>query len=66
MAEITLPREVIKELNDEYIRIELPDELLLISYADLEIIKSTCGLLKNRKKKLLRYLEQSRSEWDRL
>lgn len=66
MAVITLPRSAIKELNDEYVRIELPDKIVLTSYNDLEIVKNTRGLLKKKKKRLLRYLEKSRVEWDRL
>lgn len=65
MAVIILPRSAIKELNDDHVTIEIPDEKLLISYANLEIVRATRGLLRSKKKKLLHYLEQSRAEWDR-
>ncbi len=64
MAIIVLPRSAIKELNKKYVKIEIPDDQLQqISYADLDSVKKTWGMLKDKKEQLLRYLNESRDEW---
>jgi thiazole synthase ThiGH ThiG subunit len=66
MTVITLPRSAIKEMNDKYVKIEIPDDKVTLTYADIEAIKKTRGLLKDKKSDLLNYIKKSREEWNRL
>lgn len=62
MAIITLPRSSVKEINDKYVKIEIPEKIPQ-SYADLKTIKKTRGILKSKKQSLLKYVEKTRAEW---
>lgn len=67
MSIITLPRSAIKELSDKYVKIEIPIGDLEPSYADLKNIKNAKGILKEKKiDALLKYVNKSRNEWDKL
>jgi len=64
MLTLTFPRSSVKELTDAFVRIEISEEIFEQSYGDVPIFRETYGLLKNRKKELINYLENSRKEWD--
>ena len=53
-------------MNDKYVKIEIPDDKVTLTYADIEAIKKTRGLLKDKKSGLLNYIKKSREEWNRL
>ncbi len=65
MPVITLPRSAIKKLTDEVVVIEIPENILRRSYADIGSIRKSWGLLKGKASQWLEYVEQSRKEWDR-
>lgn len=65
MAIITLPRKAIRKLNKNSVTIEIKTSTLGKTYADLETIKKTKGLLKKKKSsELLNYIEETRNEWE--
>jgi len=67
MTVITLPRSAIKEMNDEYIKVDIDLRKIRKAYGELEGIKNARGILKQKKvEDLLKSVEQSRSEWERI
>jgi hypothetical protein len=67
MSKITLPRSAVKEINDEYVMIELPNHRHEIVNSQLSEIKKAWGSIsKEKADEWLKELEQMRAEWDRL
>ncbi len=67
MSIITLPRSAVKEINDEYVMVEIPNYKSEIKYSQLpEIIKARGSISKEKAQEWLKEVETMRKEWDRL
>jgi len=67
MSIITLPRSAVKEINDEYIKVEIPIKESKISYSQISEILNTKGILSDKKaKEWLKELKKDRDNWDRI
>lgn len=66
MAIITLPKNAVKEMNDKYVKIEIPEEKLIGRKINWDVVEATRGILKDYKIDPLKYQRKCRDEWDRL
>ncbi|MCF6269088.1 MAG: hypothetical protein L3J41_05210 [Melioribacteraceae bacterium] len=65
MSIITLPRSAVKEITDEYIKVEINETFETLIETDLDVINSTFGLLKGREIEPLKFQRKMRDEWNR-
>ena len=66
MAIITLPRSALKEINDQYVKIEIPEESLIIKKINWKVLEAARGILKHVNIDPLEYQKKCRDEWDRI
>lgn len=66
MPIVTLPKEAVKEMNDKYVRIEIPEEKLIRRKINWDVVEAARGILKDYKIDPLEYQRKCRDEWDRL
>ena len=65
MSIITLPRSAVKEITDEYVIVEISENIEPLADINLDVIKSAFGLLKGREVDPLDFQRELRDEWDR-
>ncbi len=67
MPILTLPRNSVKEINDEIIKIEIKKEDLeqLKKEINWQVVEQAKGILKDKNIDPLEYQKNARKEWDR-
>jgi hypothetical protein len=66
MTVITLPRSAIKEMNDKYVKIEIPEKELIVKKISGNVLEAARGILKDYKIDPMEYQKKCRDEWDRI